>query len=130
MPIIAGNIKFKIIAMEADPEAEVAVGPITEVREDVMALLIDITAVLDADEDLVDDEPLELDGAPLAASGVDDARAAQAVEFLSLLPTKDPMFATTAWLSRRVTVALPSLPILTVLTVLSTLVAVPSPLCS
>lgn len=90
--MIAGSIKFMIVLDHAtDPE--VAVGDIIDVMEEVM----DMTDDFDAAEEAVDeDELLVLVGFALAASGEADAKAAQAVVFLALEPTKDPMFATTA----------------------------------
>jgi len=68
-PIIAGSRRFRIVPGHAtDPEVAVAVGDdIMEVIEEVMA---DMTDVLDAADDAVEeDELLELVGFELAASG-------------------------------------------------------------
>lgn len=87
--MIAGSTRFRIAL--ADPE--VAVGDSIDVIEDV----IEPADVLVAAEDFVDgDELLVLVDVETAASGEVTAKAAQAVPFLELVPTNDPMFATTA----------------------------------
>lgn len=122
-------------ALVPDVAVAAAVGdedPIIDVtvdRGELRILVEEDRRIDDAADDCVDDEALLVDR-KLAASRDTRARAAHAVLFAAFVPTYEPMLATTAWLSRSVTVAAPLLLTTTVWTASSTLVGVPLPLCS